>query len=46
MNHPYEFKIEEKEGHGFLRVDAMVREVTTALEYLQKTLGMRLKQDI
>lgn len=43
MNHPHEFKVEEKEGHGFLRVDALVKEVTTAVKYLQKTLGMRLK---
>jgi dipeptidyl aminopeptidase/acylaminoacyl peptidase len=43
MNHPHEFMVEEKEGHGFLRVDALVKEVTTAVKYLQKTLGMRLK---
>jgi dipeptidyl aminopeptidase/acylaminoacyl peptidase len=38
MKHPHEFKVEEKEGHGFARVDANIREVTTAIKYLKKTL--------
>jgi hypothetical protein len=38
IKHPYEFRVEEKEGHGFARVDANIREVTTAIEYLKKTL--------
>jgi dipeptidyl aminopeptidase/acylaminoacyl peptidase len=38
MKHPHEFRVEEKEGHGFARVDANIREVTTAIEYLKKTL--------
>ena len=41
MYHPYEFRVEEKEGHGFARVEALVREVTTGVEYLRKTLGTR-----
>lgn len=38
MKHPHEFRIQEKEGHGFARVDANILEVTTAIEYLKKTL--------
>lgn len=38
MKHPHEFRVEDKEGHGFARVDANIREVTTAIEYLKKTL--------
>jgi len=43
MNHPYEFKVEEKEGHGFFRVEALVREVTIAMKYLKKTLSTQPK---
>ena len=39
MGHPHEFRVEEKEGHGFARVEALVREVGIAVEYLKKTLG-------
>jgi len=41
MNHPYEFRVEEKEGHGFARVEALIREVTTRVEYLMKTMDTR-----
>jgi dipeptidyl aminopeptidase/acylaminoacyl peptidase len=41
MNHPHEFRVEEKEGHGFARVEALIREVTTRVEYLKKTLDQR-----
>lgn len=41
MHHPYEFRVEEKEGHGFARVKAQIREVTTRVEYLKKTLSVR-----
>lgn len=40
MDHPHEFKVEEKEGHGFFRVEALIREVTTAVKYLKKTFGV------
>jgi hypothetical protein len=30
--------VQEKEGHGFARVDASIEEATTAIEYLKKTL--------
>lgn len=40
MNHPHEFIVEEKEGHGFARVEALKRQVKTIVEYLKKTLGM------
>jgi len=40
MNHPHEFKVEEKEGHGFFRVEALIREVTIGVKYLKKTLDM------
>jgi len=39
MKHPHEFKVQEKEGHGFARVDAGIREVATALEFLRKVLS-------
>ena len=39
MQHPHEFRVEEKEGHGFARVEALIREVTTWVEYLKKTLS-------
>jgi dipeptidyl aminopeptidase/acylaminoacyl peptidase len=38
MHHPHEFRVQEKEGHGFARVDASIEEATTAIEYLKKTL--------
>jgi dipeptidyl aminopeptidase/acylaminoacyl peptidase len=41
MHHPHEFRVQEREGHGFVRVDASIREATTAVEYLKKTLGVR-----
>jgi dipeptidyl aminopeptidase/acylaminoacyl peptidase len=40
MHHPHEFRVQEKEGHGFARVDANIQEVTTAVKYLKKTLGV------
>lgn len=39
MRHPHEFRVQEKEGHGFARVEANIREVRTAVEYLRKTLS-------
>jgi len=39
MKHPHDFKIQEQEGHGFARVEANIREVTTAMEFLHKVLG-------
>ena len=42
MNHPHEFKVEEKEGHGFFRVDAAVRGATIGVKFLRKPLGMLL----
>lgn len=39
MSNPHEFVIEEKEGHGFARVDTEIREVITAVEYLKRFLG-------
>jgi dipeptidyl aminopeptidase/acylaminoacyl peptidase len=44
MNHPHQFRVEEKEGHGFARVDAMVREVTLGVKYLKKTLEIGLQR--
>jgi dipeptidyl aminopeptidase/acylaminoacyl peptidase len=44
MKHPHEFRVEEKEGHGFARVDAMVREVTLGVKYLKKTWGIGLQR--
>jgi dipeptidyl aminopeptidase/acylaminoacyl peptidase len=38
MHHPHEFRVEEKEGHGFARVEASIREVETAVEYLRNNL--------
>lgn len=37
MRHPHEFRVQEKEGHGFARVEANIQEVRTAVEYLRKT---------
>jgi dipeptidyl aminopeptidase/acylaminoacyl peptidase len=39
VNHPHDFKVQEAEGHGFARVKANIREVTTAMEYLKKVLA-------
>jgi len=39
LGHPHEFVVEEREGHGFRRVDAMLRETTHAIEYLKRVLG-------
>lgn len=39
MKHPHDFKVQEAEGHGFARVKANIREVTTAMEYLKKVLA-------
>jgi dipeptidyl aminopeptidase/acylaminoacyl peptidase len=41
MGHPHSFKIEEKKGHLGGRVDATIREVTTAVEYLKKTMKVK-----
>jgi len=41
MHHPHEFIVEEKEGHGFARVEALIRGVTTEIEFLRKVLGVR-----
>jgi len=41
MHHSHEFRVEEKEGHGFARVEAQIREVTTRVEYLKKALNAR-----
>jgi len=41
MHHPHDFKVEEKEGHLGGRVDALIREVTTAVEYLRKTMKVK-----
>jgi dipeptidyl aminopeptidase/acylaminoacyl peptidase len=38
MKHPHEFRVEEKEGHGALRVEAAKREVRTIVKYLGKTM--------
>jgi dipeptidyl aminopeptidase/acylaminoacyl peptidase len=38
LHHPHEFRVQEKEGHGFARVDAIIQEVRTAMDYLKKTL--------
>lgn len=43
MNHPHEFEVEEKEGHGFFKVEAQIREITTRVKYLRKTLGIHLQ---
>jgi dipeptidyl aminopeptidase/acylaminoacyl peptidase len=40
LNRPHEFRVQEKEGHGFARVDALIQEVRTAIEYLEKTLKL------
>jgi dipeptidyl aminopeptidase/acylaminoacyl peptidase len=37
LHHPHEFRVQEKEGHGFVRVDAQIQEIRTAIEYLKKT---------
>jgi len=42
MRHPHEFRVQEKEGHGFARVEANIQEATTWVEYLKKTLGTRM----
>jgi len=39
LHHPHEFRVQEKEGHGFARVDAEIQEVKTAIEYLTKEMG-------
>ena len=41
MGHPHTFRVEEKEGHMGGRVDATIREVTTAVEYLKKTMNVK-----
>jgi len=38
MGHPHDFRVQEKEGHGFARVDASIQEVKTAVEYLKSSL--------
>ena len=38
MRQPHEFRVQEKEGHGFARVEANIREVKAAVKYLRKTL--------
>jgi dipeptidyl aminopeptidase/acylaminoacyl peptidase len=38
MHHPHEFRVEEKEGHGFARTEAAIRDAKTSIEYLKKTL--------
>ena len=44
MGHPYEFRVEETEGHVAARVEAGIRDMTNAVEYLKKTLGIPSKQ--
>jgi dipeptidyl aminopeptidase/acylaminoacyl peptidase len=39
MKHPHEFRVQEKEGHGFTRVEDSIKEATTSIEYLKKTLS-------
>jgi dipeptidyl aminopeptidase/acylaminoacyl peptidase len=46
MHHPYEFRVQEKEGHGFARTDAAIREVGTAMEYLKRTLQQDKKNSV
>ncbi len=41
MGHPHSFRVEEREGHGFLRVRDNIREATAAIEYLRKTLHVK-----
>jgi prolyl oligopeptidase PreP (S9A serine peptidase family) len=41
MGHPHSFKVEEKEGHLSGRVDATIREVTSSVEYLKKTMKVK-----
>jgi dipeptidyl aminopeptidase/acylaminoacyl peptidase len=41
MKHPHKFRVEEKEGHGAVRVEAAKREVTTIVKYLKQTLRIR-----
>jgi dipeptidyl aminopeptidase/acylaminoacyl peptidase len=41
MRHPHEFRVQEKEGHGFVRVEDAIQEAKTAIEYLKKTLSAR-----
>jgi dipeptidyl aminopeptidase/acylaminoacyl peptidase len=43
LHHPYEFRVQEKEGHGFARTEAAIQEVRTAMEYLKKTLQQERK---
>lgn len=40
MGHPHDLRVREREGHGFARVKANVEELTVAVEYLRKTLGL------
>jgi dipeptidyl aminopeptidase/acylaminoacyl peptidase len=40
MKHPHQFRVQEKEGHGFIRVEDSIKEATTAIEYLRKTLNV------
>jgi dipeptidyl aminopeptidase/acylaminoacyl peptidase len=39
LHRPHEFRVQEKEGHGFVRVDAEIQEVKNAIEYLTKEMG-------
>ena len=41
MKHPYEFIVNEKEGHGSARVGSLKRTATTGVNYLKKTLNVR-----
>ena len=41
MKHPHEFIVAEKEGHGSARVDSLKKDVTTGVNYLNKTLGVQ-----
>jgi hypothetical protein len=41
MNHPHEYRVQEKEGHGFMRVEDSIKEATTAIGYLRKILDAR-----
>jgi dipeptidyl aminopeptidase/acylaminoacyl peptidase len=41
MGHPHTFEVEEKEGHGAIRVEAIIKEITTAVEYLKKTMKIK-----
>ncbi len=40
MKHPYEFIVEEKEGHMSGRVGALKRDVSTGISFLKKTLNV------